>query len=256
MASADRHVPVPGHAGVRVQVAAGGAVNTDVIAAALDDRGPAAVIGITASHREIFGGLRRWLVFADPGTAMLSYIGSSQGADASGVPAVFEFTRREGAGRASLCILGPAGFAVLDLAAPAVTAEGPVRNRMLELAVRENGEAGQQAARLAELARAWDTAGRPGVDRLRIDAYPSGSSPPPGTDPPPAAGATPDPAARATPDPAAGATPDPAAGATPDPAAGATPDPATRATPDPATRATVRATHTTFTVRFSAAAQP
>jgi protein-L-isoaspartate(D-aspartate) O-methyltransferase len=243
MASADRHLPVTGHAGVRVQAFAGRAVDTGVIAAALDDRGPAAAaIGITASSREIFGSLRRWLVFADPDTAQLSYVGSMEGADASGVPAVFEFTRREGTGRASLCILGPAGFAVLDLAAPAVTAEDPVRHRVLELAVRGHGEAEPQVARLAELVRAWDAAGRPGVDRLRIDAYPSASSPPADTDPHPAA-ATPEPALGATPDPALGATPEPALGATPHPAA-ATPDPAlatphpAAATPDPALGAT------------------
>jgi hypothetical protein len=52
--------------------------------------------------------------------------------------------------QASPCILGPAGFAVLDLAG---------------------------------LVTAWDAAGRPGVDRLHIDAYPSGISPPADADP-------------------------------------------------------------------------
>ena len=47
-----------------------------------------------------------------------------------------------------------------------------------ELAVREYGEAARQTARLTELAIAWDAAGRPGVDRLQIDAYPAATSPP------------------------------------------------------------------------------
>jgi protein-L-isoaspartate(D-aspartate) O-methyltransferase len=184
MANAGRRLPVPGRQGVRVQAAAGTAVDTGLIAAALDDRGPTAAIGVTASSREVFGGLRRWLAFQDPDTALLSYTGSREGADASGVPAVFDFTLRGGvAGRASPCILGPAGFAALDLASPAAVAEGPVRHRTLELAVRRHGQAGQQAARLAKLATAWDAAGRPGIDRLRIDAYPSGIvAPPVGTD--------------------------------------------------------------------------
>jgi hypothetical protein len=37
---------------------------------------------------------------------------------------------------------------------------------------------GPRAARLAGLATAWDAAGRPGIDRLHIDAYPAGISPP------------------------------------------------------------------------------
>jgi protein-L-isoaspartate(D-aspartate) O-methyltransferase len=100
-----------------------------------------------------------------------------------GVPAVFEFAPHGLSGRASPCLLGPAGFAALDLAGPAVAAEGPVRHRTLELAVRGYGEAAEQAARLAGLATAWDAAGRPGIDRLHIDAYPSGTAPPADADP-------------------------------------------------------------------------
>jgi protein-L-isoaspartate(D-aspartate) O-methyltransferase len=188
MARTDRHLPVPGWQGVRVQSAAGTPVDTGLIAAALGDPGPAAAIGVTASSREMYGGLWRWLAFAEPDTALLSYAGTKEGAETSGVPAVFPFARRGLTGQASPCLLGPAGFAVLDLAAPAVAVEGPVRHRTLELAVRGYGQAGQQAARLAGLAAAWDEAGRPGIDRLRIEAYPSGSSPPAGTDPHPATG--------------------------------------------------------------------
>jgi protein-L-isoaspartate(D-aspartate) O-methyltransferase len=211
MANADRHLPVPGRQGVRVQAAAGGQVGTGLIAAALDKPGPLVTIGFTASSREVYGGLWRWLAFTEPDTALLSFTGSGPGADASGVPAVFEFTRRGLAGRASPCLLGPAGFAALDLAGPAVAAEGPVRHRTLELAVRGYGEAGQHAARLAGLVTAWDAAGRPGLDRLHIDAYPSAISPP----------------------------------------AGAGLHPATNTTRDPATNTALhRATHTTFAVRF------
>jgi protein-L-isoaspartate(D-aspartate) O-methyltransferase len=183
MANADRRLPVPGHQGVRVQAPAGSAVDTGMIAAALDDRRSATAIGVAASYREVFGGLRRWLAFHDPDTALLSYTGSREGAEASGVPAVFDFTLRPGvAGRASPCVLGPAGFAALDLAGPAAAAEGPVRHRTLDLAARGHSEAGQQVARLSELVMAWAAAGRPGVDRLRIDAYPPATIPPAGTE--------------------------------------------------------------------------
>jgi hypothetical protein len=49
---------------------------------------------------------------------------------------------------------------------------------MLQLTVRGYGDARQQQARLQELIVAWDAAGRPGPDQLRIDAYPSGVMPP------------------------------------------------------------------------------
>jgi protein-L-isoaspartate(D-aspartate) O-methyltransferase len=178
MANADRHLPVPGRQGVRVQSAAGAPVDTGVIAAALDNPGTAAAVGVTVSYREAVLGVRRWLAFVEPDMALLSYAGSGPDADASGVPAVFEFARHGLTGRASPCLLGPAGFAALDLAGPAVAAGGPLRDRTLELAVRGYGQAGQQAARLADLVTAWDAAGRPGIDRLHIDAYPSGIAPP------------------------------------------------------------------------------
>jgi protein-L-isoaspartate(D-aspartate) O-methyltransferase len=183
MANPDRPLPVPGREGVRVHAPAGRAVDTGLIAAALDDRRPASAIGVTASSREVFMGLWRWLAFTDPDAALLSYAGSGEDAGASSVPAILDVTRRGVVRRASPCMLGAAGFAALDTAGPAVPADGPSWHRTLELAVREYGAAGPQAARLTELATAWDAAGRPGVDRLRIDAYPSGIvSPPAGTD--------------------------------------------------------------------------
>lgn len=181
MANPDRRLPVPGHEGVRVHAPAGPAVDTGLIAAALDAPGPAAAIGVTVSSREVFAGLWRWLAFAEPAAAVLIYTGSSAGASASGVPAMLDATRGGVARRASPCILGAGGFAALDLAGPAAEAEGPVRRRTLELAVREYGQAEPQAARLGELATAWVTAGRPGVDRLHIDAYPVGACVPAGS---------------------------------------------------------------------------
>jgi protein-L-isoaspartate(D-aspartate) O-methyltransferase len=249
MANADRHLLVPGHQGVRVQSAAGTQLDTGPIATALDDPGPAVAIGVTASSRE-FGGLRRWLAFTEPDAALLSYAGSGPGADASGVPVVFEFARHGLTGRASPCLLGPAGFAALDLAGPAVAAEGPGRHRTLELAVRGYGQAAQQAARLAGLITAWDAAGRPGIDRLHIDAYPSGTSPSADAGPP-SADAGPPTAANTTRDPAANTTRDPAANTTRDPAANTTRDPAANTTQLPAAHPMLhRAAHTTFAVRF------
>jgi protein-L-isoaspartate(D-aspartate) O-methyltransferase len=176
MASTDRREPVPGHPDVQVQAAAGTEVDIGLVRDALSDRGPATGIGITAPAREVIGSLRHWLAFHEPASALLSYVGPPQAADASGVPAVNGFTSGGVTRRYSPCILGPAGFAVLDLAGPAGAVGGFDPGRTLELAVGVCGEAEQQAVRLGELVTAWDAAGRPGIDRLRIDAYPSGAA--------------------------------------------------------------------------------
>jgi hypothetical protein len=78
----------------------------------------------------------------------------------------------------SPCILGPDGLAVLDLAAPRAATGDSGAHPLLELAARGYGPAEQEVVRLAELVTAWDGAKRPGADRLRIGAYPAGTSRP------------------------------------------------------------------------------
>jgi protein-L-isoaspartate(D-aspartate) O-methyltransferase len=179
MASADIRQPVPRHPGVHVHAAAGTMLDAGLVAAALDGPGPRTDLGITASAMEVFGSLRRWLAFHDPASAMLSYTGLAKAADASGVPPVIEFPIGSGAvQRSSPCLLGQAGLAVLDLTGPPAAACQAGRHAILSLAVACYGQASQDANRLGELAAAWDAAGRPGADRLRIAAYPAGLVPP------------------------------------------------------------------------------
>lgn len=177
MASNDRRQPVPGHPGVYLAAAPETAAEAGLIAAALTDPRPLADTGITASQLEVFGSLRRWLAFKEPSTALLSYAGPVAAADASGVPAVLEFPSRDDVIRSSPCLLGPAGFAVLDLARqrPGDQAGDGACGLTLALAVRGHGGAEPQVARLGELVADWDAAGRPPVTGLRIDAYPSGA---------------------------------------------------------------------------------
>jgi len=184
MANADRHQPVPGHPGVYVEAAADTEVDRGVVGRAMDDRGPRAGLGISASAMEVFGSLRRWLAFHDRAAVTLRYTGPAEGADTSGVPPVLDLRHRDGAQRSSPGLLGRAGFAVLDLAGAVATVgeQGldatPGLDTTPGLAVRGYGQAGQEEARLRELIAAWDAAGRPGAGRLRIDAYPAGTSPP------------------------------------------------------------------------------
>jgi protein-L-isoaspartate(D-aspartate) O-methyltransferase len=203
MANGDQRLPVPGHPGVYLQAAAETDVDAALVADVLGDRGPAAGTGISAWTRDVFASLRPWLAFREPALATLTYSGPPDAADASGVPSVMDFTVRGVTRRASPCLPGPAGLAVLDFSGPGfsspdfsgpdldgpdlgaldpsdpgVTSGDPARGPRPQLTVRGYGEARQQQARLKELIVAWDAAGRPGPDQLRIDAYPSGVVPP------------------------------------------------------------------------------
>jgi protein-L-isoaspartate(D-aspartate) O-methyltransferase len=178
MANTDERQPVLVHRGVHVETAADAAVDVGMIGDALAERGPVVPIGVTAWGREVVASLRRWIAFHEQASALLIYIGPAEAAEASGVPAVATVTRGV-TRRSSPCVLGPAGFAVLDVAAPPAIvnppsgAGGPGPRRLLELGVRACGDAGREAARLRELVLAWDAAGRPEAERLRIDAYPA-----------------------------------------------------------------------------------
>lgn len=177
MADTARREPVPGHPGMYVHAAADTELDIGLVRDVLEDPRPAARTGITASAAEVLGSLRRWLAFHEPAAAALTYIGAPQGADASGVLPVLDSQHAGRVWRSSPCILGPAGFAALDLAAPVTPAGDSGLHTVLDLAVHSYGDAQQQAIRLGELVTAWDAASRPGADRLRIDAYPTGSVP-------------------------------------------------------------------------------
>jgi protein-L-isoaspartate(D-aspartate) O-methyltransferase len=189
MANGDQRLPVPGHPGVHLQAAAETDVDTALVGDVLRHRGPATDTGVAVRSGDVFASLRPWLAFREPALATLTYGGPPDGAEASGVPAVIDFTVRGVTRRASPCLPGPAGLAVLDFSGPhfsgsdlgapdhgdlGVTSGDPARRRMPQLTVRGYGEARQPQARLRALIVAWDAAGRPGPDQLRIDAYPSG----------------------------------------------------------------------------------
>jgi protein-L-isoaspartate(D-aspartate) O-methyltransferase len=191
MANDDQRLPVPGYPGVHVQASAATEVNAALVADVLGRRGAAVGTGVTARPEEVFASLRPWLAFREPALATLAYSGPPDAATASMVPAMIDFTLRGVTRRASPCLPGPAGLAVLDISGPGAAApdisdpdagaaggSDLAAGQLLPLAVRGYGEAGPQVARLQELIVAWDAAGRPGISRLRVDAYPAGLVPP------------------------------------------------------------------------------
>ncbi len=180
MANSDPRRRVPGRRGVYLETAPESKADPAVVAAVLGKPGATMSTGVSASGREVYGSLRRWLAFEEEtALALLTYIGPSSRAGASRVPPLIQFPSGRFAQRFSPCIVGSAGFAVLDEAsAPddALDAD-PAHSRPVELATRAYGGGNEEAVRLCQLVRAWDAAGRPRTDRLHIDAYPSGTPP-------------------------------------------------------------------------------
>ena len=121
MANGDQRLPVPGHPGVHLQAAA----ETDVDAARSPTSwgvgGQPRTQASRCGPRDVFASLRPWLAFREPALATLTYSGPPDAAEASGVPAVIDFTVRGVTRRASPCLPGPAGLAVLDFSGPGVT---------------------------------------------------------------------------------------------------------------------------------------
>lgn len=152
------------------------AVDAEVISGALDEGGPVLDLALNASTGEIFGSLRRWLALHDSGAALLSYFGPPTGAPSSGVPPVLDFSGSVAAYRSTPCLLGRAGIVVLEVTRPPDHAGDGV-SVGLHLAVRTFGDGREEGIRLEGLLRSWERAGRPGVDGLHIDAYPSDAVP-------------------------------------------------------------------------------
>jgi hypothetical protein len=144
--------------------------------------------------REAYGGLRLWLALREPGFCDLYAVGEM--ADRGIVPCLAEWP-----GEWKLCstsgLLGEAGLCVLARTAdrggvayahsePASSAPeaggaegafwGPDPGaREASVSIRSFGPDDALARRLAEQVAAWDAAGRPAIEKLRIRAYPAES---------------------------------------------------------------------------------
>jgi protein-L-isoaspartate(D-aspartate) O-methyltransferase len=130
--------------------------------------------------REAYGGLRLWLALREPGFCDLYAVGEM--ADRGIVPCLAEWP-----GEWKLCstsgLLAEAGLCVLARTAdrggvayahsePASSApEEPAREA--SVSIRSFGPDDALARRLAEQVAAWDAAGRPAIEKLRIRAYPA-----------------------------------------------------------------------------------
>ncbi|MGH6689589.1 MAG: methyltransferase, FxLD system [Gammaproteobacteria bacterium] len=121
--------------------------------------------GIVATVGEVFGGIYLWLALHTVAFVQLG-VADSALPDA---PCLLRIPGKLGL-TAGLC--GDHGMALLDLAAEDDPPTGLDDPRWFEISMRNFGRDVEAGRELAALTRAWDDAGRPGTDGLRVAAYP------------------------------------------------------------------------------------
>jgi protein-L-isoaspartate(D-aspartate) O-methyltransferase len=128
--------------------------------------------GLRLRPREIAEGLNPWLALHDRGYAVLSAEGTWRERGLVFGP--------WGGGSANTLGLADAGGLALLVRPPGAFAadEAWTTAPPFDLRVRSHGD-GAVAARLVDVARAWDAAGRPTVSSLRVRAYPRDAARPP-----------------------------------------------------------------------------
>ena len=122
--------------------------------------------GIKVTGREVYGGLVLWLALREPGCCWLEAVGAES--DARAVPPLFAIA---GKYRSAVGVFD-AGAAGFYMRPPGDAFDAEAASRPVELYVRALGQSDGIARRLCRHAQAWDAAGRPGADGLRIRALP------------------------------------------------------------------------------------
>src|SRR5215510_4569086 len=122
--------------------------------------------GVKVTGHEVYGGLVLWLALREAGFCWLEAVGAE--VDARSVPPLFAVAGKYRSA-AGVYEAGGAGFYMRP---PGEGFEAEAASRPFELYVRALGQGDGIARRLCRHAQAWDAAGRPGADGLRIRALP------------------------------------------------------------------------------------
>lgn len=167
--------------GLSISIDYGVKVDGDVVYGLLSDPSKDRSSGVHASPSEvILGGLALWLSLREPGLCGLWAEG--QLADRGMVPCFMEYR-----GEWRICwtigLLGDEELCVFVRPPKQDSSSEQLDgSQTFELFVRSFGPGTELARRLVEQARAWDAAGRPSSNGLRIRAYPKDTDYVPSTD--------------------------------------------------------------------------
>jgi protein-L-isoaspartate(D-aspartate) O-methyltransferase len=127
--------------------------------------------GITATLGEACGSLSLWLALEDPDSCLFSIYADPSVVDRSAVPLIVEWSAGDKKQRSTRALLGAQGLVALSrpLDAWPDNQEAPVPLSVVSF----RAEPGL-VERMRACVIAWDGAGRPSTDALRISAYPKG----------------------------------------------------------------------------------
>ena len=167
--------------GLSISVNNGVKVNGDTIYGLLSGPGEDQPSGVHANPGEVvFGGLALWLSLREPGLCGLSAEGQS--AERGIVPCFLAIQAIQKV-CGTIGLLGDEGLCVF-VRPPGSdsSSEQPGGSETFELFVRSFGPGTELARRLVEQVRAWDAAGRPSSNGLRVRAYPKDTDYVPSTD--------------------------------------------------------------------------
>jgi len=167
--------------GLSISVNDGVKVNSDVVYGLLSGPSEDQPSGVHANPGEVvFGGLALWLSLREPGFCGLSAGGQSAG---QGIVPCFLVYQGGAEGCGTIGLLGDEGLCVF-VRPPGSdsSSEQTDSSQNFELFVRSYGPVTEIAKGLIEQTRAWDAAGRPSSNRLRIRAYPKDTDYVPSTD--------------------------------------------------------------------------
>ena len=129
--------------------------------------------GINATVGEAGGSLSLWLALEDPDSCFFSIYGDTSVVDRSAVPLLVEWPAGDSKQRSTHALLGTRGLVALGRPPDAAANS---RQAPVALSVVGFNAEPELVERLKAHVVAWDEAGRPRTDALRIFAYPKGQS--------------------------------------------------------------------------------
>ena len=130
--------------------------------------------GVTATHREAFGSLSLWLALEASDSCLFSIYADTSVVDRSPVPLLIEWSAGDKKQRLTRALLGEKGLVALSRSPEAWVADG----ESAPLSIVSLRAEPELVEKMQSYLLAWDRAGRPRNDALRIFSYPKGQSVP------------------------------------------------------------------------------
>jgi protein-L-isoaspartate(D-aspartate) O-methyltransferase len=170
-AGPQRVIPLGQSPGPFIAVDGDRALDPGVLSEALKFTPVEVPTGITATVAEACGSLSLWLALEDPDSCLFSIYADPWVVDRSAVPLVVEWSAGDMKQRSTRALLGREGLVALSR--PAVVLPDN-QDEPVPLSVVSFRAEPELVERLQARVIAWDDAGRPRTDALRISAYPKG----------------------------------------------------------------------------------